>query len=61
MACQRCFSTDRYYELRLSGAKAKAPITRIKSLENTIKQLEERWGGLGVRIEDALQDIDGYR
>ena len=42
-------------------AKSQAPIQRLMQLETMIQQLNHRWNGLGERIEDALEDISGYR
>ena len=41
-------------------AKVQAPIKLIKSLENEIQKLNRQWNGLGVRIDVALKDVDGY-
>ena len=59
--CKRCTSTDRHYQLRLMEAKSQAPIQHMKALEEQNQKWQQRWDGLGVRIEDALEDISGYR
>ena len=60
-SCQRCTSTDRYYQVRLMEAKAQAPVKRMQGLETEIQQLEARWAGLGMRIEVALEKVADFR
>ena len=42
-------------------AKSQAPVEHLRGLEEQNQKWEERWNKLGIRIEDALEDIAGYR